>query len=150
MSEHQRENIISLISLLTVSTTYFSYIYSGFVNSSLSGTEELKYWAGAILAIIPIRIILQIILIIIFKIIEAIANNGKVSPDIKDERDKLIELRGDNISGNFFVFCFVVSLVGVYYFSFDLSMMFIFIFIAGYISELLGIIAKIYFYNKGF
>jgi hypothetical protein len=78
MSEHQRENIISLISLLTVSTTYFSYIYSGYLNSSLSGTEELKHWAGAILAIIPIRIILQIILIVIFKIIEAIANKGKV------------------------------------------------------------------------
>lgn len=150
MSQHQKENIISLISLLSVSTVYFGYIYTGYMNRSFVSGEELKYWAGAILAIIPIRIVLQIILVIIFKIMEAVVHNGKVSPDIKDERDKLIELKGDNISGNFFVFCFILSLVGVYYFSFNLSLMFIFIFIAGYLSELLGIISKIYFYNKGF
>lgn len=150
MSEHQRENIISLILLLTVSSVYIGYILNSYSSMVFGPGEELKYWAGAILAIIPIRIVLQIILIIIFKIMEAIVNQGKVSSDIKDERDKLIELKGDNISGNFFVFGFVLSLVGVYYFSFSLSMMFIFIFVIGYISELLGIISKIYFYNKGF
>lgn len=149
MSQHEKENIISLISLLAVSTTYFGYIYNGYVNQNFMGNEELLYWSGAILAIIPIRIILQIVLIIVFKIMEAIVKQGDVEPDIKDERDKLIELKGDKISSDLFIIGFVVALLCVYFLQIGLSAMFSIIFIAGYLSEFIAIISKMYFYRKG-
>jgi len=149
MSEHQKENIISLISLLTVSTVYIIYVFSRYSSSSINAQEELKYWAGAILLLIPIRIVLQIVLFILFKIIEGIFSNGKVLEEVKDERDRIVELKGNVISNNIFIIGFAASMVAVFFFNSSISAMFVIIFIAGYISEFIGIISKIYFYNKG-
>jgi hypothetical protein len=149
MSQHQKENIISLFSLLTASTVYIAYIFNRFSNSSFTPEEELKYWAAAFLLIIPIRIGIQILMYIFFKIAEGIVSNGKIKLDIKDERDKIVELKGNGISSSVFIIGFAISMFLIVFFNSTISAMFALIFIAGYVGELVGIIAKSYFYRKG-
>lgn len=149
MSQHQKENLVSLISTLTASTFYILYIFNRFLNSSIAPQDELKYWAAAILLVIPIRIVMQIVVYIAFKIAEGIAQNGVLKLDIKDERDKLIELKGNGIASNIFAMGFIASMIAILFFGSSLSAMFAIIFVAGYVGELIGIFAKIYFYNKG-
>lgn len=149
MSQHQKENIISLISLVTVSTVYILYIFQRFLNSTFTPQEELKYWASAILLIIAIRLVLQAVLFVIFKISEVIMSNGKISEDVKDERDRIIEIKGDWISNVSFIIGFIFAMLAIVFYNITLSAMFAIIFVAGYIAELVGIFAKIYFYNRG-
>lgn len=149
MSKHQKETIISLVSLLVVSTGYISYVFSNYLSQAFSDREELKYWASAFLLIIPIRLVLQIVLFILFKIFEGILSNGKITEDITDERDRIVELKGDWISGILFIMGFAFALFCVVFFNSSLSAMFAIILIAGYFSELIGIIAKMYFFKRG-
>ncbi len=149
MSQHQKENLVSLISTLTASTFYIIYVFNRYFASEFTSGEELKYWASAILLIIPIRIAIQIIVYIGFKITEGIFANGKIVDEVKDERDNLIELKGDRFSTNIFVFGFIFAMIGIVFFESSLSAMFAIILVSGYFGELFGIFAKIYFYKKG-
>lgn len=149
MSEHQKENMISLISLLSASTVYIIYIFSRYSTETFAPNEELKFWATAVLLIIPIRLVIHILSYIVLKIGEGISSNGKIKVDVKDERDRIVELKGNGISSTIFIIGFIFALSSIVFFQGTISTMFVILFIAGYVSELIGIFAKFYFYKKG-
>ena len=148
MSQKEKENIISLISTIIVSVPYFVFVLNKYNDSSLNSSEELKFWAKVVLLLIPIRIVVQIAVFIVFSIIKAILTGDDKEDSVVDERDKLIELKGDRNSTNTFTFAVIASMIAVVGGG-SISVMFGIMVLGGFLGELIGILSKIYYYRKG-
>lgn len=62
MSQNERNSVISLIVSISVTAPYLFHVFSRYQSGAFSPTEELRFWAIAILILIPIRIIAEIIM----------------------------------------------------------------------------------------
>ncbi len=146
MSSQEKDNYISLITSIFVSVPYFVYVFFQYQSQNIGSGEYLNFWVSAILFLIPLRIFSEIILHIIFSIIAAIATGDKEST-VKDERDKLIELKGTRNA--YYTFCTGIFLaMFVLFITKSISAMFIIVFLSGFVSEIIGIISQIYYYHK--
>lgn len=100
------------------------------------------------LVLIPVTIVSQIIIHIVFTIINKIVTNEDM-PTLSDERDKLIELKAIRISHWIFITGFLLSMVSQVI-GMPPYAMFIILIASGFVSAIISEIAKIYFYRKGF
>jgi hypothetical protein len=148
MSQHQKETLVSFIANIIVTIPYLLFILNKFQNETFTHEGELKFWATAILLIIPIRIIVHIIIFILLSIARGIFFGESKNQELNDERDKLIELKGDRISHYTFAIVVIASMLAIL-FGGTLSAMFIVMIIGGFISELIGIFARVYYYRAG-
>lgn len=147
MSYQQKENYISLITSVLVSVPYFIYVFFQYQSQNVGPAEELNFWASAILLLIPLRIVSEIVLHIISAIITAITT-GKEESSIKDERDKLIDLKGTR--NTYYVFAAGIFLSMLVLFTTkSISGMFVVMFLSGFFSEIIGFVSQIYYYHKG-
>lgn len=148
MSYEEKHNIASLVTLTIVSVPYLIFILNKFNAEAPSTEAELSFWASAILLLIPIRIVAEIIVHILFAIANAIVTGKDELDTTKDERDELISLKSTRNS--YYMFCFVMLsafiAAGVYQ---SITLLFLILFIGGTVSELMEISSKIYFYRKG-
>jgi hypothetical protein len=149
MTHKEKENIVSLISAIIISVPYFVYIYTRYQTENLTTSEQLKFFATAILILIPIRILAQIIIYILFTIAKAIATRSdKLEPEVVDERDYLIDMYGEKVAHYTFLFGFLASIIALALNS-SVGVFFGILIVVGFVSELFGILTKIYYYNKG-
>jgi hypothetical protein len=149
MSHEEKQNAISFITSLIVTIPYLFYIINRYQNEIFGTNEELKFWAAAILLMIPLRIIAMIIGYIIFSIVKVIVTgNDAEEKMITDERDRIIELKGDRNTSNIFIFGFMGALIAVLLGG-TISTMFIVLIISGFIAEVIGTLSKTYYYRQG-
>lgn len=149
MTHKEKENIVGLISTILISVPYFAHVYSSYQSQNLTTAEELKFFATAILVLIPIRIVAQIVIYILFTIAKAIVTRtDKLDPETVDERDFLIDLKGERVAHFTFLFGFLGSIVALATNS-SIGVFFGILLVTGFASELFGILTKIYYYNKG-
>ncbi|MNW46180.1 hypothetical protein D3C74_234610 [compost metagenome] len=92
-------------------------------------------------------IVAKVIIHIVFVIFNKIATNED-EPSFEDEFDKIIELKADRISLYVFFLGFILSMVPLVT---DLPtyLTFLGLIFFGFLSDLLGRIAQLYFYRKG-
>lgn len=147
MSNKERENIVSLITTVIVTVPYIIYIFTRFKSENLNAQDEFVFWASAILLLIPVRIVIEIIMYIVFSIIEAIIT-GKTEEGISDERDHMIELLSARNTAFVFFIGFIASLFAAVI-SKSPATMFSILIITGFLAEIFGIISKFYFNRKG-
>ncbi|MDQ6985760.1 MAG: hypothetical protein Q9M91_08835 [Candidatus Dojkabacteria bacterium] len=147
MSSKEREILISLSSLLLVGLPYIVSVFITYQDKNLSNDEELKFWATAILIMIPLRIVSMIVMYILVAIATAIAT-GKESDfkEIVDERDKLIDLKGERNGQAVFLIGFGLALVSAAIGQ-SLAVMFSIIVVFGVLSEVIGSLSKICYYR---
>ncbi len=148
MSYQEKQNYISLFTSLTVSIPYFIYVFSKYRGESFSNTEdELIFWTGAILLLIPLRIVVEIIANILAAILTAIITQEKENT-ITDERDELIRLKGSRNSFFIFILGFLGG-ISAMYFNKSVSDMFSIFLVSGFLAEMMEIASKTYYYKKG-
>lgn len=147
MSRIEKDNYISLFTTLITTIPYLVYTFIKYNSENLNSDEELKYWVTAILILIPIRIVSEIIVTIIVAIFQAAIKQEDHS-DLVDERDKLIELKSLRNSHWVFVIGTVTSLISFLAYE-SAWVIFGGILIAGFVSEIMDIVSKIYYYHKG-
>lgn len=143
----EREILLSLVVSVVVIIVYSLYLYNTEVYFSPEILNQPKFWGKAFLILIPISIVAQIIVHIIFAIINKILTNEEVTT-LSDERDKLIELKGIKIAHWIFVIGFLLAM-GSQAFNFELYVMFFILFLFGFISSFAEGIVQIYYYKKG-
>lgn len=97
--------------------------------------------------LIPVAIVTQIIIHIVFAIINKIVTNEDI-PVIDDERDKLIELKSIRISHWIFTLGFMLAM-GSQAIGMQPWVMFITLIGSGFLSGTISEGVKIYFYRKG-
>jgi len=97
--------------------------------------------------LIPIAIVAQIIIHIIFAIINKMVTNEDM-PTTDDERDKLIELKSTRISHWIFTIGFMLAM-GSQAIDMKPWVMFVTLISSGFLSSMVSELARFYFYRKG-
>ncbi|QGQ99288.1 hypothetical protein EHS13_32710 [Paenibacillus psychroresistens] len=147
MSYQEKKNVVSLISTTLVFGFYCLYIFQKYQDVGTDYADILHFWGVAILILIPISIVAKIIISIVFNIINRITTNEK-EPAFADELDKLIELKATRSSHAVFTLGFVIAM-GSLVMDMTPSAMFIIILFSGFISEVVGVITRLYHYRRG-
>lgn len=144
----EKQIIVSLITSIIILGIYSLIVYNKYITGYPEIINNFAFWGKAFVIYIPIAIVAQIIIYIIFSIINKIVTNEDV-PTLSDERDKLIELKAARISYWTFTFGFLLSM-GSQALEMQPYIMFLLLIAAGTISSIAEGIAQIYFYRKGF
>jgi hypothetical protein len=148
MDNKEKQILVTAISLVLIFGCYALYVYNKYIAMNFAILNDFKFWGTAFLILIPVTIVAQIIIHIIFAIINKMVTNEDMVT-LRDERDKLIELKAIQISHWIFTLGFLLAMgsqaIGMPHYS-----MFITLIVAGFISGIISEIAKIYFYRKGF
>ena len=101
MDNKEKQILVTIISLVLIIACYSVYVYNNYVAENFGIINDFKFWAKALLILIPVSIVSQIVIHIVFAIINKIVTNEDI-PTITDERDKLIELKAIRISQHYF------------------------------------------------
>ncbi len=139
--------LVSLISTFVILSVYALYVYKNYVAGNFEIINDYKFWGSAVLVVIPVMIVAQIIIHIVFFIVHKIVTDEEV-PTITDEMDRLIELKAIKISHWGHVLGFVAAMA-----SQALGMqpyvLFVVLIVSCFASTVFEGGVKIYFYRKG-
>lgn len=147
MDNKEKQIIVTAVSLVLIFTVYSIYVYNKYIADNLVILNDFKFWGKTFLILIPVTIVLQIIIHIVFYIINKIITNEDI-PNISDERDKLVDLKALRISHWIFTMGFLFSMIALAI-GMPPYVMFLTLIASGFISGIVSEIAKIYFYRKG-
>ncbi|KGR79226.1 hypothetical protein [Ureibacillus manganicus] len=147
MTYQVKKNIMQLVSAIFVFGIYFWYVYQQYLERNVEGVELFRFWATAILILIPVTIVLRLIIEIIFIIINGIITKES-APSFSDEFDKIIDLKAMRVSHFIFILGFFVAM-GSLLFDSTPSTMFIILLFSGFLSEAFSIVWKIFLYQRG-
>lgn len=151
MSFQEKRSVAIMIAGITIFAVYFGVVlsrYQALPPQTVADTEQmLRFWATAMLVLIPVSIAAHIIILILFMIVYH-ATSPEDAPDFEDERDKLIELKADRIGHIIFMIGFVAAMVAVVL-DMSVTAMFLAFAVSGLISEVVSEGAKIRYYRRG-
>jgi hypothetical protein len=148
MDNKEKQILVTVISLVLIFSSYFLYVYNRYIAENFEIVNDFRFWGKAFLVLIPVTIVAQIIIHIVFAIINKIVTNEDMETK-SDERDKLISLKAIRISHAVFTAGFMLSMVFLVIGMPPYSM-FITLIASGFVSSIVSEMAKIYFYRKGF
>ena len=149
---HQEKNITaSLVTSTLILGYYLIRILSMISNESLISTKVFRLW-GSVIVLTILGTIITTILTHIFAAIFHAVKTGDDDPkieDIEDERDKLINLKGTNISHIFSSIGVALSMLAFVLGQPALIMFSLLIFF-GIFAQIIGDISRLVIYRRGF
>jgi hypothetical protein len=148
MSFQERRALVSLISTILITTVYSAYMIQQYPSTDAYSPAVFHFWGTFFLILIPVSIVARIIIHIIFSILNTVATKED-EPHITDERDKLFELRATRNSLYVFAGGFLLAM-GSLVMAGTPTTMFILLFAAGFMAELVSEGSQFYFYRRGF
>ncbi|MFZ1633256.1 MAG: hypothetical protein WAT43_05225 [Chitinophagales bacterium] len=147
MEGKEKQIVVTLINTIIIFGCYILYVYNTYLEHDASLLNDNAFWGKTFLIFIPVAIVAQIVLHIVFAIINGIVTKEQMS-SMTDERDKLIELKAIRISHWIFTFGFLIAM-GSQAMGMETSVMFATLVASGFLSAIISESAKIYFYRKG-
>ncbi len=147
MDTKEKQILVTVISSVLIIVGYSYYVYMTQVIDNIQIIDDVKFWGKSFLVLIPVAIIAQIIIQIIFAIINKIVTNEDLETR-SDERDKLIELKTIRISHWVFTGGFLLSMSALAI-GMQIWVMFIVLLVSGFVASILSELMKIYYYRKG-
>lgn len=148
MEQKEKQTLVTLITLILIYGFYSLYVYNKYIAVNPEIINDFTFWGKAFLVLVPVAIVAQIILHIVFAIVNKIVTNEDVS-SLSDERDRLIELKSIRISHWIFTFGFLIAM-GSQAAGMEPWVMFFTLITSGFVSGIASESAKFYFYMKGF
>lgn len=148
MSYQEKNSIVSMLTSSIVFIGYVTYVLNRYSLGELMSSEDTRLWALIILGMIPVSIVARIITTIILNIHYRISA-GEEEPSIRDERDKLIELKGARTGHYIFILGFVVGLI-LLALGQPISVLFIAMIFSGFLSDLVNDLSMYFFYRRGY
>lgn len=148
MYNREKQILVSLITSVVILAAYSLFVYNRYISDNPEIINDFRFWGKAFLVLIPVSIVAQMVIHILFAIANKIATNEDI-PSISDERDKLIELRTIRISHWLFLAGFLLAM-GSQAVGMQPYVMFITLILSGFIASVVGEITRIYYYRKGF
>ena len=152
MTYQERRSIVMMVTSLATTTIYGIIMYNRYTAGTLSDENIMRFWAIIFLVFIPVTVVAQIIIQIVYHIIEAIGIEIKGGDHEElgreDERDKLIESKAGKISQVLFLTGFFAGLT-TQLFDYSAHAFFITLIISGTLGLILEEIYKIVLYRRG-
>jgi hypothetical protein len=147
MSAHERQAIVSLLTTLLLAVFFVVYVLPRYPAGNPYAPEVFRFWGLAFVVLVPVSIVANIVVGIVFSMIYAMATRQKAS-SFADERDRFIELQA--LRNALFAFIAGFSLaMGSLAIGMPPSVMFIVLMASGFGSGVVGDISKLYLYRKG-
>lgn len=147
MYQKETRLIFTMFSTLLILGLYMLYVY----NKDIAGHPEIinqaQFWGKSFLIFVPVMIVAQVILHIIFAIINKIVTREDI-PTITDEMDKLIELKSLRIFNWVNGIGFLLAMASQA-FSMEPWVLFATLFSSCFLAALVSAVAKIMYYRKG-
>jgi hypothetical protein len=147
MGHQEKQSIVSIIGSVLVMGFYSLYIYRNYIQADLNLLNDFQFWGKSFLYLIPVSIIVQIVIHIVFAIANRIITQEDM-PGFTDERDKLIELKSIRISHWIFIFGFMLAM-GSLAIGMKPYVMFLTLISSGFIASLASEVTKLFYYRKG-
>ncbi|MBE0655146.1 MAG: hypothetical protein IH594_15195 [Bacteroidales bacterium] len=147
MGHQEKQSIVSIIGSMLIIGIYSMYVYNNYVAEDFEILNDFRFWGKSFLYLIPIGIVVQIVIHIVFAIANRIITQEDI-PDFTDERDKLIELKSIRISHWIFIFGFM-SAMGSMAIGMEPYVMFLTLISSGFLASIGSELAKIIYYRKG-
>jgi len=147
MGHQEKQSIVSIIGSVLVIGFYSLYVYRNFIQADMELLNNYQFWGKSFLYLIPVGIVVQIVIHIVFAIANRIITQEDL-PDFTDERDKLIELKSIRISHWIFIFGFMLAM-GSVAMGMKPYVMFLTLISSGFLASLASEVAKIIYYRKG-
>lgn len=147
MGHKEKQSIVSIIGSVLVIGFYSLYVYRNYIQADLELLNDFQFWGKSFLYLIPVAIVVQIVIHIIFAIANRIITQEDL-PDLTDERDKLIELKSIRISHWIFILGFMLAM-GSLAMGMKPYIMFLTLTSSGFLASLASEVAKIIYYRKG-
>jgi len=147
MGHHEKQSIVSIIGSVLVIGFYSLYVYRNYIQADMGLLNDFQFWGKSFLYLIPVAIVVQIVIQILFAIGNRIITQEDL-PDITDERDKLIELKSIRISHWIFTAGFMLAM-GSLAMGMKPYVMFLTLISSGFVASLASEVAKIIWYRKG-
>lgn len=148
MSYHEKRAIVNALTSVLVTAIYSVYLYIRYLAEGGEFVNDPVFWAKAFLVFIPISIVVNIIISIVFIIHYRLTTHDE-EPSITDERDKLIELKGSRNALFVFSIGVVLSMVTLAI-GMPLYAMFITIIYSGLLSSVVDELTQFVLYRRGF
>lgn len=147
MDQREKQIIVTLCTTILILGLYSLYVYNKYIAVDPGIINNFKFWGKAFIILIPVAIVAQIIIHIVFAIINKMVTNEDI-PTIDDERDKIIELKSTRISHWIFILGFMLAM-GSQAIDMKPWVMFVTLISSGFVSSIVSEIARFYFYRKG-
>ena len=147
MGHHEKQSIVSIIGSVLVIGFYSLYVYRHYIQADMGLLNDFQFWGKSFLYLIPVAIVVQIVIQILFAIANRIITQEDIS-DITDERDKLIELKSIRISHWIFTAGFMLAM-GSLAMGMKPYVMFLTLISSGFVASLASEVAKIIWYRRG-
>ncbi|MGF1586095.1 MAG: hypothetical protein ACFCUM_12270 [Bacteroidales bacterium] len=147
MSIQEKQVILSLFNTILVLVIYSIWLYNRHLSVTPEVINDFSFWGRIFVVLVPVMIGVQIVMHILFHIVNAIISREHV-PDKEDERDKLIELKSIRLSHWIFIAGFFLAM-GSQALSMQPWVMFVLLISSGFIAGMASDIAKIFYYRRG-
>jgi hypothetical protein len=147
MGQQEKQSIVSIIGSVLVIGFYSLYVYRNYIQADMGLLNDFQFWGKSFLYLIPVAIVVQIVIQILFAIGNRIITQEDIS-DITDERDKLIELKSIRISHWIFTAGFMLAM-GSLAMGMKPYVMFLTLISSGFVASLASEVAKIIYYRRG-
>jgi hypothetical protein len=146
---YRKENqiLVSLITTIVILGLYTLNVYNNHVANNPDIINNMKFWAKSFIILIPVLVVAQIIIHIIYAIINKIITKEDI-PTNSDEMDKMIELKSIRISRWISPIFFFLAM-GSLLLELPIWIMFVLFICSFFISSIVESILQIYFYKKG-
>ncbi len=151
MSFKEKNITVTLISFTLILLFYVNQIFQMVQDGGLNSTEVFRLW-GIVIAFSVIVTIVGMILTHIVSAIVIAVQTGDDDPDIEDiedERDKLIDLRGTNVT-------YTISSIGSFFAMLTFALgqsplvMFALLVFFGLVAQIVGDVTRLFLYRRGF
>ena len=147
MEGKEKQILVTVINTVVIFIAYAYYVYTKQLAHDPSLWNDAQFWGKTFIVLIPVAIVAQIVVHIIFSIINKIVTNEDM-PMKDDERDKLIELKSIRVAHWIFTIGFLTAMI-TQAMGMEIGVMFITLVIAGSVSGVVSELVKLYYYRKG-
>jgi len=147
MGQKEKQVLASLIASLLIIVFYSLYVYNRYIEADPGLLNNYRFWGKSFLILIPLAIVVQIVIHILFAIINKVITNEDLDGR-EDERDKLIELKSLRVSYWVFIAGFTLAM-GSMALGLQPWVMFVSYLASGFIAEIASGTVKIFYYRKG-
>ncbi len=110
MTFQEKQNLVNLGCILLIFIGYCIFLFQMIQSGTLTTTNDLPFWAGVILKLIPIQIGANILVMIVFNIILTIIATDRI-PENSDELDKLIDMKSTVYGSYVFFIGFLIAMI---------------------------------------
>jgi hypothetical protein len=148
MEQKEKQIIASIIGSILIIGGYSLFVYQKYIAPNPAIIDDLRFWGKAFLVLIPVGIVVQILIHIVFAIVHKIVSGEDIAT-LSDERDRMVELKSIRISHWLFTLGFFLAM-GSQALGMRPWVMFVTLIGSGFVAAVVSEGAKILFYRRGY